>query len=341
MNRSLLSMMICCGLLVSLCFAMTAFAQEEEDDFEPENKIGGPLYAPQYNATCEKISNKTAQSSHRYSLFANAFIDKSSGTAMCFNILQGESISPRDFTYQISDMKGNLLEELVPPITSSGTKLNYCNIWDIYFDDYNKDAITDIAMLIGCAPPADGNTGQSDNVVYLSTVSEGSVWLRQRQDLNTAVATYTEYEQMEPVIRAVLNGKNYPKPPSTPPTAPSAVPPPPPAPTTPPPASTSAVGGGCHYMSESGPVMLTPNPQKSPVTLFFNNVTGAVTGTFGSKGIITGIKSGTTTTGTWKLGKRKGQFEISNETSGFFGNWKYKNDSDWRGEWEGQFVKCD
>ncbi|WP_027184728.1 hypothetical protein [Desulfovibrio inopinatus] len=339
MKRRFILMMFC-GLLAALTMAFPVKAQDD-DPGEDENKVGGPMYVPKFDATCNTIAQRSGKSIQRWTMFAYAFFDPDSGSTMCLNILSGNDSSPRTLSYQLTDMKGNLIEELVPPITSSATPLQGCNLWDVYFDDYNKDKITDIALLIGCAPPDDGNVGRNDNVVYLSAISEGTVWLRQREDLNQAIATYTDYEQMEPVIRAMLSGKSYPKPPtSAPPAAAPTPPPPPPPPASPPPAAGSNVGA-CHYTSASGPVMLTPNPHKSPVTMTFNDATGAVTGTFGEQGTLSGTKNGPTTAGIWKLGKRRGQFEITNETWGFFGNWKYKNDPGWRGEWEGEFVKCD
>ena len=227
-------------------------------------------------------------------------------------------------------------------MTSSSTPLEGCNLWDAYFDDYNKDGITDITLMIGCAPTGNGGTGRNDNAVYLSVISEGAIWLRQRQDLNKAVAAYAAYDQVEPVIRAVLSGKRYPRPPSSPPpsspppssTAPP--PPPPPPPPAPPGASAQAPAansglGSCYYSSNRGPVTLT-----------FDEATGKVTGAFGEQGgSLSGRKDGIQTRGVWSLGKDKGEFEITHETWGFMGNWKRSGDAKWRGEWEGDIINCD
>lgn len=313
MNKTLLFLFAWCCFFINFAYAPVAGAQEEES----EVKAGGVLYVEQYSAACAKICQEKAREKNLPFIPSYAFFDVESNSNLCLGILWQGDGSPQSMAYQIFDMKGNLLDALVAPRTSSAVPLESCNVWGVYFDDYNQDKITDITLMIGCFNPRNDD-GQNDNVVYLSSVSENSIWLRQRDDVNQAVATITEYAQVDSTIRAVLSGRAYPKPPSSPPPA-EPVP------------ETGPESGTCTYAVFEGPESLT-----------FNAATGAVTGTFGEQGgTLAGVKEGMQVRGAWFRGKKKGDFELFHDTAGYYGHWKYSGDTDWRGVWQGKIVDCE
>lgn len=319
MPLQFLSRSVCC-LLAVLFFLSTvgtglSVAQEESEFF-----IGGSLHDKQYDQECEAVGRIFSNELGMMSLFANAFYDAESTSTLCFHVLgnEGAPPPPQDMVFRISDREGQLLDALTPPMTSSTAELTECNIWQVYFEDYNQDGITDILLGIGCFnPEINGGQGQGDSVVYLSSISEGSIWLRQNEDVNTAIASLDDYTQAASVIRSVLGG-NTPHPPMTPP------PPPPPAPSATPDIST------CIYDTGNGPDVIT-----------YNNASGVVIGSFGGEGgTIAGIKDGPQTRGVWKRGAEQGDFVLFHEAWGYSGDWKRIGQQDWTGEWSAKIVNC-
>ncbi len=313
-QMQLLARGVCC-LVAILLFTSTGWADTEIEE-ESEYTVGGPMYAKKYDRECEDAGAVFAKDLKSMPLFSNAFFDAGSGAYLCFHIFGKESDTPQDMVYQISDREANLLDALTPPMSSSPTPLVECNVWNLYFEDYNQDNITDILLGIGCFKPqgqGDG-VGQGDSVVYLSSVSENTVWLRQREDVNRAIASLPDYAQAGSVIRSVLAKKAVPHPPFAPP----------------PPAPKVAIST-CFYETTNGPDILT-----------FNDTSGAVIGSFPNQaGTVAGIKDAPQTRGVWRRGAKKGDFELFHESWGYFANWKYSGDADWRGEWTGKILNCE
>ncbi len=199
-------------LLIGSACGTAAIAGGVED--APRRFIGGKLYEQQNDRECKGIGTAFAKDLKLMALFSNAFYDAGNQLHLCFHIFADAGAMPQDMVYQISDQDGHLLDALSPPVSSSPVPLSGCTVMDIYFEDYNQDGITDILLGIRCfkAQEQGAAVGQGDSVVYLSSVSENTIWLRQREDVNRAIASLSDYGQTEEVIRSVLSKDAVPAP---------------------------------------------------------------------------------------------------------------------------------
>ena len=300
------------GFLLSLLLCVSivrADLVETPDGEESEYLVGGPRYAKQFDRECEAVARMLTAGNNRISLFANAFFDGQGKSVMCLQVFGEDGDTPEQMIYHITDRQGNLLEALVAPASSSAVPLVECNIWNVDFEDYNGDTITDILLGIGCFDPA-SQKGTGDSVVYLSTESEDLIWLRQRQDVNKAIASLPDYAKAGEIIREVING-----------------------------GFDGGVGSSaaaadtvttCTYETSDGPEVVT-----------YNNASGAVIGSLAKSGTIAGIRNASRTRGVWSRGGKQGDFELTHESGGYAGKWKYAGDAQWRGQWQGRTVNCE
>lgn len=172
---------------------------------EKATGVGGVYYAEKYTPACSSINQKDAEEQHATPVLAYAFYDPDSEEHLCLNILSKGNAPPKDMIYRITDMNGDLLEPLPQPMTSSAPPLKNCSIMEIFFDDYNNDAIPDFTVMIGCLPVANETNARHDNVFYFSSVRDGMIWMRQYERINETVASLRQYSEVKSTIMTALS----------------------------------------------------------------------------------------------------------------------------------------
>lgn len=233
----------------------------------------------------------------------------------------------------ISELEGGMvLEELTTPQGTNPGPLEDCWPSEIHFDDLNSDGTTDILLMIGCYN-GEADRPENENVVYLSTVSEGSVWLRQSEEMNRVVGSMTNSGQAAQAVRVALGidggpwpssagAGQTPTPPSSPPPSFGAPAPPP----GPPPSNQEA----CSYNTEWG-----------VLTLLFDFSSNSVNGNYEHmNGELSGLLQGDAVNGLWVQSDGQGHFSFTLSQWGFQGKWNYERDLEWRGDWNGQLIRC-
>lgn len=81
-----------------------------------------------------------------------------------------------------------------------------------------------------------------------------------------------------------------------------------------------------------------------PITLDWNQATGEISGTYPhQQGAVSGLRdaNGVVRGNWWQRGNNsQGQFVWNMNAQGFSENWKYTQDTMWRGAWNGTFRNC-
>lgn len=75
--------------------------------------------------------------------------------------------------------------------------------------------------------------------------------------------------------------------------------------------------------------------------LTITNAGSQVTGHYPHRnGTISGHMNYPHVNGTWRQSDGSGNFQYKFYDGGFTGNWNYSGDSGWRGQWNGQLIRC-
>lgn len=283
----------------------------------------GDYHMGKFDKDCNRLDGTMERNYPGYSPLGDLSFAFYSGKAenldLCLTSLfppGGERLS--DVAFLITELDGMVLEELTTPQSTNPGPLEDCWPNEVVFDDFNGDGSVDILLMIGCYN-GEADRPENDNVVYLSEKSEGTVWLRQRENMNRLVGSYTDSAQAVTALKRAVSG--------APPSSVSG----PTPPSTPPPAPLSADVEVCTYNTEWG-----------EMTLQFDYETGGVIGSYAYRGgRIHGSIQDNTLTGTWTQNDgTSGGFSFDTNKWGFQGVWNYSGDQGWRGDWNGQLLRC-
>ncbi len=89
----------------------------------------------------------------------------------------------------------------------------------------------------------------------------------------------------------------------------------------------------CKFDTNFGPVFMDWNQQTGAVQGHYPHQNGNFNGYRDANGVVRGD---------WRQqgNNRSGQYEWRMDNHGFRGSWKYTQDPNWRGEWNGKFRGC-
>ncbi|WP_163339337.1 hypothetical protein [Desulfopila sp. IMCC35008] len=123
-------------------------------------------------------------------------------TALCLTTLQEPGgVWVDSLAFVITELEGMVLEEITTPVGTKTESLESCWPQGVFFDDYNGDKMNDILLMISCFVKKT-DMPENDNVVYISTISEGLIWRRQQEEFNRVVADFSDPELAAASLRS-------------------------------------------------------------------------------------------------------------------------------------------
>lgn len=131
--------------------------------------------------------------------------------ALCLTTLQEPGgVWVDSLALVITELEGIVLEEITTPVSTKMGPLESCWPKGVFFDDYNGDKMNDILLMISCFNK-ETDKPENDNVVYVSTISEGLIWRRQQEELNRIVSDFTDPKKAAVSLRSFfLKENSYP-----------------------------------------------------------------------------------------------------------------------------------